>query len=375
MSDKRYMEPWLDEGLDKKQFQPFKKKKREAMKIPSLVSPTSMTMYFYCMGLRSVISAGIPVIRAFELMAESTSHSRLKKASMDVSICLAKGIPIVRALKAHSSTFSPVFITIFMSGLKSGNLDKCLTMLIEHYLWKNKLKNIIIKTIAYPSINLILFAVIIAAKDVIIHVMGTAFKWHNIIQILLPYISMVAGPIFLAFIFSKVLKDKRVRYYSDSVFSFIPFLGEMYRNYSLAVFFKLLAFSLETGQNTILSFRDALKGLDNYFLKKRMKKAEHFLESGESMLDSLSITGCLSPQAKGMIGAGEASGSMPELMEKIAEYYFHRIKSLVPFVMALLTPILLFCMVIAFLEMKFHGDSIALPTGIFSMSLLLFMTT
>ncbi len=330
--------------------------------------PGVKDLFFYSIGLRSAISAGVPVGSAFEIMGHAAQHRLLKEASLAISQGIASGLPLEENLRTHRKVFGDFFINIFIAGLRAGSMDMCMDTLTDHYSWLLELRTLILRVIWYPLANLILGTFIMAARDLIIHFMNTPFTWREGLPIIWFYLRQPVMGIFCAFVFSRILKDRRVRPFTDPFIIKIPIFGGLYKKYLLAIFFRLFGVALEAGQEITKGFREAVGSMDNYYLARRLEPAIKFMAQGDSVHEAFYMTGIFDPQALGMVAAGEQSGFLPDLCHRMAKYYFDTIKATAPGIIAASYPLFVICIALAFFV-----NPLFLYIGCFLACALLFM--
>lgn len=318
------------------------------MIVTPLWRPGVKNLFFFSLGMRSTISAGIPIIQSFEIMAQSTRHRLLQQACLSISRDLAGGVPLEKAIHYQKKIFSPFFINIFLAGLRSGTPEESLNTLIEHYAVLMELRGKILQTIMYPLANLILGTIIMIFRDLAIQFMHHAFNWREALPIIIRYGQLPLLGIFLPFLFSRVAKDPRIRPVTDNMIVHLPLLGRFYRQYALAIFFRIFATGVEAGHHIRDSFRDALEGMNNYYLANKLRVAEKYLEQGEKISEAFYLTEAFDAQALGMVAAGEASGTIPELCRKMADYYRSEVVNLLPGIIKATFPLFMILVAVAF---------------------------
>jgi len=338
----------------------FSKKYQDRFKTPGVFSrlhrmiltplwrPGSKDLFFFCLGLRSTVEAGVPIIQAFEIMAQSVRHRLLQKACLSISRDLAAGFPIEAAMRDQQKVLSPFFLNVFFAGLRSGSLGSSLEILVNHYSCLMDIKTKVMNVIIYPVFNLIAGTFVMIARDLIIMFMNHAFNWKEATPVIMSYCNLTFGGIFAALIVSKVAKDRRVRPVTDNIIVHLPLLGKFYKQYALAIFFQLFATGVESGRNIRDSFREALEGMNNYYLAQRLLAAERYLVSGEKVSEAFYLTGVFDSQALGMVAAGEVSGTIPELSRRLADFYRAEVLNLLPGYIRASIPALTILVAIAF---------------------------
>ena len=333
--------------------------------VPSFGSPGPKRLFFYSLGLRTAISAGLPASSAFEVMGESVQHRTLKKASYQIGQELASCIPLEKSLRKRQNLFSLFFVNVFISGLKSGSLERCLDIMVDHFRWMLELRSEILKVIWYPMINLILGCLILAARDCII---AGANDFVSIMQIAWIYVKYPAFAVVMAFLISRVVKDPRVRPATDAFISHIPLIGKLYRKYGLAIFFRLFGKGVDAGRNTVEAYVDAADAMNNYYLARKIRKCSHFIESGMSRHDTFEQTKVFDSHALGLIMAAEESGTVDYMCEKMSEFYRNQVKIYAPSLIKIQYPVFIFMVAIAFF---FNVNFFFI--GVFVMCLMLFL--
>jgi len=331
--------------------------------------PGVKDIYFFCVGLRSCITAGLPIISAFKVMSQSVRHRAIQKACVAVNKDLSAGLPIEKALRSHPKVFSPFFTNMVSSGLKSGSSVYAIDLLIKHFSWVLELRSVILQVVWYPVFLLFAGSCIMSARDIIIMNMQHKFAILKSIYVIVEYFTPPVLGMLAAFFVSRVLKHRRMKPFTDECLMRLPVIGNFYGKYSLATFFRLFATSVEAGQQFVVGLNSALNAMDNYYYKRRMRITEKFLRDGESITEAFYVAGVFSPMDLSMARAGEMSGSVPELLKKLADYYSDEVRILVPGFIKAFAPFLLFFVAIGyFVNVNYLGY------GMFIMLVLFFLT-
>lgn len=279
------------------------------------------------------------------------------------------GIPIEKVLRARRRIFSPLFTNIFLAGLRSGSLVQSLDELVAHYAWVLEVRAAILRVVWYPIFLLFAGSAIMAAPALVLHFRDNPFNWREAVEIFFFFLRFPLYGMLVAYVMAKVAKSRPVRPVTDEIVMRIPILGKCFARYSLAVFFRMFAASVAAGRELGTGFDAALDAMNNHYLARRLRRAERFLRGGESIAAAFSLTRVIEKQALGMVEAGEISGSLPELLRKMAEYYMTETKSFLPGFIKAFFPLLIIVVAIAyFVHIPFLGY------GAFLMFFFLFLT-
>ena len=336
---------------------------------PAVRRPGVKALYFFCIGLRSCLAAGTPILTALHLMAETAGRRSLRKACLEVAREVGAGRPIAEALRARRRVFPRFFTNVFLAGLESGSLTQSLDELIEHYAWVMELRSNILRVVWYPIFLLFAGSLIMSAPAIVLHFRGTAFHWVEAAGIAWSFFQLPLLGLIAAYVATRIVKSPPVRPLTDEIVARIPIIGTCLQRYALAIFFRVLAASVAAGREIGTGFRAALDSMDNHRLARRLRAAERFLRDGDTLTYALSRTRVFDAQALGMVEAGEISGALPELAGRMAGYYMDATKALLPGLIKACFPLTLLVVAVAY----FINPHV-LFVGSFLLFFLLFLT-
>lgn len=315
---------------------------------PGIRPPGIKALYFFCIGLRSCIVAGTPILSAFHIMAESAPRRSLKKASHGVARDIDEGVTVEDAMRSRRRIFSRLFTNVFLAGLRAGSLPQSLDQLIEHYAWVMELRSSILRVVWYPIFLLFAGSLIMSAPPIFKHLQANSVDWIGAGEIAYGYFRLPLYGMAAAYIVTRILKSRPVRPFTDEVVARIPIVGKCFKRYALAIFFRVFAASVTAGREVETGFQAALDSMDNHNLARRLGRAKRFIRDGDSVTYALSRTRVLDRQALGMVEAGEISGSLPELTRKMAEYYMNETKAFLPGLIKAFFPLTLIIVAVAY---------------------------
>ena len=110
------------------------------------------------------------------------------------------------------------------------------------------------------------------------------------------------------------------RYAVDRFKLTVPFAGEVFTKYSVAAFSRTLATVLGSGIPIIESLRMSIGTLNNRFMEKRLFEAVRFIEEGGRLSTALDRINIMPPLALRMLGVGETTGSLEDMLVDISDY-------------------------------------------------------
>lgn len=284
--------------------------------------------------MAAMISAGVPVTRALATLAKQTTNPTLAAAIVDISENVESGMPLSDAFALYPKIFDDLFVAMIATGEVGGILEQSLISLANQ-LQKNKaLKDNIKSAVSYPK-NIGIFAIIlliamlafmvpifqkmIPAKTELngltqfIFNASTSLRTQWYLWILVAVVLIVA----LRFI----IKSKFAHNFWEKNKLHMPLIGDFITKMVVARFCRTLATLLAGGVTAVEALQSAGPTSGSDLIKDAVDNAISDIEEGKSISDSLDKSGLFPPMVTGMIAIGEEAGTLPELLDKVAEFY------------------------------------------------------
>ncbi len=284
--------------------------------------------------MAAMISAGVPVTRALATLAKQTTNPTLAAAIVDISENVESGMPLSDAFALYPKIFDDLFVAMIATGEVGGILEQSLISLANQ-LQKNKaLKDNIKSAVSYPK-NIGIFAIIlliamlafmvpifqkmIPAKTELngltqfIFNASTSLRTQWYLWILVAVVLIVA----LRFI----IKSKFAHNFWEKNKLHMPLIGDFITKMVIARFCRTLATLLAGGVTAVEALQSAGPTSGSDLIRDAVDNAISDIEEGKSISDSLDKSGLFPPMVTGMIAIGEEAGTLPELLDKVAEFY------------------------------------------------------
>ena len=109
----------------------------------------------FCRQFVSIISAGVSIINALEMMRDQTENRTLKKALGEVYEDVSKGESMAGAMKKHSRVFPGMLCNMVEAGEASGSMEVAFERMAVQFEKENKLKQSVKKAMIYPIVLLV----------------------------------------------------------------------------------------------------------------------------------------------------------------------------------------------------------------------------
>jgi type IV pilus assembly protein PilC len=285
--------------------------------------------------LAALLHAGLPVLQAIQMLRQHSPNPKLRLVLGNVESRITNGIPLSDAFAAQGDTFPRIYTASILAGERSGSLDEVLRRYVEYTKAIVALRRKIRGALTYPVILLCAALVLVTVLTTFVIPRFTAI--YENLGSNLPMVTVVvvgfstwmqtnlvwlapgiAIAIFLLFSWRQTENGRRTL---DRWVLKLPIVGELIRQMTTAQLSRSLATLLHGGITLVESFQIALSSVTNHELKKSTEPALSKIREGKPFTESLDEAGWVPKLAVDMIGVGERSGSLREMLDEVAGFY------------------------------------------------------
>jgi type IV pilus assembly protein PilC len=326
----------------------------------------------------TLIKAGLPILRALDLLAERAASPRLRPIVGQIRDRVREGKSLSEAVN-EAGVFSKVFSTAILAGEKSGNLPGVLDYYIAYQKVSTGVRKKILATLVYPAL-LVTVAALVVTYLVTVVVPKFAALYHDmnvtlpaatrlLIAITVEYrgaiLVGIAGLVVLAFgVFFWSRSEEGGRAFDRLRFR-TPMVGDTIMKFQVAQFCRTLATLLSGGTPLVAGLQTAGEAIDSPLLRSSLTSATQMVREGDSLNTALAATGIMPELALDMIEVGESSGALAPMLTSVAEFYEEEVNIRLSAMVALIEPAILIFMAIL---VAFILISLYLPIFSFSIS-------
>jgi len=327
--------------------------------------------------LSTMISSGLPLLRALHILGEQTENKKLKEILQQVASDVEVGGSFSEALAKHPRDFPPIMISMIRAGEVGGFLEGALDALAVNFEKDHKLRSTIKSAMTYPVMVLLLSLVaVIIMLTFIVPIFKTMFEGLGSSlpapTQLLVNISANMGWIIPTLVVLIVVggvwwrrnkNTEGVRKFIDPLKLKAPVFGKLVQKIAVARFTRNFANMIGAGVPILqaLSVVGATSG--NYVIENATKRVADSVKNGQSLSKPLADEPVFPPMVVQMMAVGEDSGSLEIMLVKIADFYDDEVQSMTEGLTSLIEPLL-----IAFLGVVIGGMVVALYMPIFSIA-------
>ena len=312
----------------------------------------------FCRQFVSVISAGVSIINALEMMRDQTENRTLKKALGEVYEDVSKGESMAGAMKKHSRVFPSMLCNMVEAGEASGSMEVAFERMAVQFEKENKLKQSVKKAMIYPIVLLVVMVGVLFLMMiwVIPNFMGmfaeldtelppitqavvnmsdfVIAKWWLILLV-------VAAAIAL---FKAYAASPSGKFVLGGIALKIPVFGKLQTKSECARLGRTLCTLLGAGVPMMDAIEITGRSMENVHYKKAMMDAKDQVMRGMALSRPLKTCGLFPPMVVHMVSIGEETGNIETMLENVANYYEDDVQVATEQVMALMEPMIIVVM-------------------------------
>jgi type IV pilus assembly protein PilC len=286
--------------------------------------------------LSALLRAGIPVLQSITLLKSRSASSALREVLADVEEKIKSGIPLSEAFDSQG-IFPKIYTASILSGEKSGALDEVLLRFVDYLKRSVGLTRRLRGALAYPAFLLVASGFMVTFLTLyIVPRMSDLFK--NLSQSRgLPTITVVVlaistgvanniwwmAPLFLVVALGLFvwLRTDSGRLMLHKFLLKLPVAGALIRQMATAQLARSLSTLLSGGITVPDSWEIASQALNNRELRRRSQLVSPMIREGRGFTESLQQADWIPELGIDMIGIGEGSGSLREMLDEVAAFY------------------------------------------------------
>ena len=285
--------------------------------------------------LAALSRAGIPMLQAISMLRKRAASSRLRVVLGDVEEQIRGGSALSEAFAKQGSIFPRIYTASILAGERSGALDEVLNRYVTYMRRNVALRRKIRGALAYPLFLLFASACMVTFLTVyVVPRMSDLFtgfgnELPTVTQIVVGlsrwlstnviwFGPLVIGGAVLLFVWSRTAQG---RLKLDSFILKVPLAGNLVVQLSVAQATRSLATLLAGGITLVESWEIAAESITNRELRRRSSGILPLILEGRTFTESLEAANWVPPLAIDMIGIGERSGSLREMLDEVAVFY------------------------------------------------------
>jgi len=331
--------------------------KRAELKIPFLKREKVRLkeLAVYSRQLSVLIDAELPLIQSLTILAEQTRNKYFKKVITSVKEDVEAGSTLNQAKRKFPKAFDDLYCNLIATGETSGSLDIMLQRLAEYIEKIVKLRSQVRQAMIYPS-AIVTFAILVAVFLMwkVIPIFASIFielgaKLPFLTQMVITLSNFIQGYIFyvflgmiaFVFLFRYFRKTPGGREAVDRFLLRLPLFGNLLEKVAISRITRTLSTLLSGGVPMLESLKVTSTTAGNVIIESSIMAARKLVTEGKSLTDALRESGKFPLMLIQMVSVGEATGTLDDMLSKLANFFDEEVSVAVASLLAVLEPVLL----------------------------------
>jgi type IV pilus assembly protein PilC len=305
----------------------------------------------------TMINAGLPMVQCLDILSSQMDKPSFKKIVSDVMYDVEAGATLAEALRKQPC-FSDLFVNMIEAGEAGGILDVILNRLAVYLEKADALVKKVKGAMTYP---IVVFSVCIGASVFmllfIIPTFAQMFKDFGgdlplptkIVMGLSNFLKanwwlLLAVGVGGTIGFKRYYKTEAGHYRIDKLMLKMPVLGPVIRKAAVSRFTRTLGTLVSSGVPILNGLDITARTSGNKVVEEAVLKTRTSISEGNTIAEPLKESGVFPPMVVQMIGVGEQTGALDEMLEKVADFYDSEVDAAVNALTSIIEPIMIVVM-------------------------------
>jgi type IV pilus assembly protein PilC len=337
----------------------------------------AMDIAVFARQLATMMSAGIPMVQAFEIIGNGHEKPAMQKLVLEIKSTIEGGSTLHESLAKHPLYFDDLFVNLVEAGEQAGALENLLDKIATYKEKTEALKKKIKKALFYPAAVLIV-AIIVSCVLLIFVIPQFESLFKGFGADLPAFTQMVvnmsrfmqhqgwmllilAGGAVSSFLYF-YKRSRNMRRGMDRAMLKFPVIGPILIKAAIARFSRTLSTMFAAGVPLVEAMQSVAGATGNIVYEEATLRMKDEVATGQRLQRAMENTGLFPNMVVQMIAVGEESGSLDTMSAKVAEFYEAEVDNAVDSMSALLEP-----MIMAVLGVLVGGMVIAMYLPIFKL--------
>jgi type IV pilus assembly protein PilC len=298
-----------------------------------IVTPRDLILF--TKQFRSMLHAGIPILRLMQVLEQQTANKTLKTVVTQMAEDIRSGSTLYEATEKHPAVFSPLYRSMVRAGEVSGTLPEVLARLVYIIEHENKIKSDIKSALQYPkmvvgALGLAFFVLLtfVIPKFATLYARAgitlplptkiAMFLYKFLAAYWYVLIIVIAGVIIALRFYFKTTKGEL---FKDTLLLKLPIFGPLFNKAALSRFSSIFSILHSSGVPVLSSISILTNTIGNAAIAKEFHRVQVQIEQGRGIAAPLSQAKYFTPMVVDMVAIGEESGNIEDMLREITVHY------------------------------------------------------
>ncbi|WP_454137403.1 type II secretion system F family protein [Microbacterium paulum] len=305
--------------------------------------------------LATMVGAGVSILRALSIVESQTDNRKLKQTLVEVTAMVEGGQAFSDALEEFPLVIPPIMVHLIRAGEAGGFLDRSLLMVADNFEAETKLRSKVKAALTYPIV--VLFVALGAVALMLIFIVPVFEKMFadlgsslpaptqllvnlsHAMPIVLPILAVLG--VAFAIWWGRNKNTLAVRRFLDPIKLRVPVFGKLNSKIALTRFSRNFATMLASGVPILQSLAIVGSTAGNQVISDALEGVQEQVRQGRRIGESLASEPVFPEMLVQMVGIGEESGAIDNMLEKAAAFYDDEVETMSSQLTAMLEPLMI----------------------------------
>jgi len=310
--------------------------------------------------LSVMLDSGVVLSDALDAIAEQAGDERFKLIILDISERVKSGETFSHAIASYPNIFSSMFISMVKASEASGQMAEMLTVLTGYLNFEAETRKRILGALTYPLI-MVLMAIaatgtlmffVLPRFTTIYESRGTALP--KLTQVLVGFSTALANFELMTMVLTSLILFGAFMHYwirtvtgrrvIDAMKIRTPVIGTMFTDMVVTRSMRIMATMVNTGVRLLDAIRVIQGCVDNYYFQQLWLEVDDRIQDGYQLSEAILVakdSDLIAPGIIQMLRAGEKSGKLGEVCDKVSIFYEKKLEASIRAVMAMIEPLMI----------------------------------
>ena len=314
----------------------------------------------FCRELGTLLGAGIPLVRAINIMARRDIPQRVKDVYLTLYRALKQGSMLSEAMEKQTGVFPDLLISMYRASEASGQMELTSAKMAAHYEKSYRLSKKVRSAMTYPIILAVVTVIVLLA--VFLFILPKFFDLFSQMNAELPGITqfmlnlsvflkndwlyVLIGVLAVALIFKALMQIPRLRLMRDKGYLHLPVAGKLLKIIYTARFARTLASCYASGISIIASLKNSRDTVGNTYIESQFTELINDVRSGKPLSAAIKKVDGFDTKLSASIEIGEETGKLYDMLESMADAFDYDADIALSRLVSLLEPVMIVLMAV-----------------------------
>lgn len=321
----------------------------------------STDLVIFTRQLSTMVSAGVPLLRALTTLGGQSDSPALRRILEDVIKDVQSGQSLGDAFAKHPSAFSDVYTNMVRAGEAGGILDDILKRLATQQEKNDSIRKKVKSAMTYPMVLIVItigaffgmmLFVIPQIGKILLDLGGPDAQLPTITKIMLAisgfmvskWYIVIGGLVLGIYLLRRYLKTKAGKSQFHHLVLKVPAVGPIVQKVAVARFARTYASLIGAGVSLIEALRVTGEAVGNEAYKEVLEHSVEDIKSGKQLSGALEASSIFPPIVPQMLAVGEETGQTDTILVKVADFYEEEVDAAIEGMSSIIEPVMIVVM-------------------------------